>query len=377
MIVRICLILLTFGLSGNILVEKNTSKPIDTFTLCKNSIIKSPSSDTTITLKAITGLQYSLARFAVKPNQKITILFENDDDMAHNLVITKPNARLEVVNAALALGDKSEGMNHVPKSAKIIFSSKILEPNQSQTLSFVAPETEGVYPYVCTFPGHGFVMYGAMYVSTKPLPKLENDKNIPPNARKEMAMEHQHKPSPHPYELSFPMYYRTFMPDCSPAAIAVALPNAQSYCWDAGKCYLRYAWSGEFLDNTDHWKGNGNALAKVLGKIYFRDSTTYPLKVGDAQILPKVKFKGYDLVNRYPVFNYEIDDIKVKEFIKPLTSGNGLSRKFSFQGNKKTIFFVNQANKRIIYSSSLGKLKENILKIPAGTREVVLTMKVK
>ena len=43
-------------------------------------------------------------------------------------------------------------------------SSKLLQPRESQKLSFTAPTTPGVYPVVCTYPGHWSRMYAAMYV---------------------------------------------------------------------------------------------------------------------------------------------------------------------------------------------------------------------
>ncbi|NRB73994.1 MAG: hypothetical protein HRU46_06520, partial [Verrucomicrobiales bacterium] len=52
----------------------------------------------------------------------------------------------------------------VPKSDKILHHSKLLEPNTSETMRFHAPKTPGVYPYVCTFPGHWIIMKGEMVV---------------------------------------------------------------------------------------------------------------------------------------------------------------------------------------------------------------------
>ena len=103
-------------------------------------------SDTTITLRAITGLQYDLPRFAIKPNQTITLLLKNDDDMAHNLVIVKPNTRLEVVAAALKLEGKGPASNYVPESPNVLVFSKILIPNETETPTFKAPAKEGAYP---------------------------------------------------------------------------------------------------------------------------------------------------------------------------------------------------------------------------------------
>jgi azurin len=328
-------------------------------------------SDTTISLQAITGLQYDLARFAVKPNQKITIVFKNEDDMAHNLVFTFPDKRLPVVEAAIKMGDKGQSANYVQTSPDVVAASKILIPNTTEKLSFTAPSVEGVYPYVCTYPGHGYVMYGAMYVTTKPLPPITTDANIPPSRQ---GVERVVS-SPHPFPLEYPLIYRTFMPDCSPAAIAVALSPTHSYCFDAGKCYLRYAWTGGFVDNTDHWKGNGNALGKIQGTIYFKDKATYPLRVGKADKLPDVDFKGYQLANRLPTFRYSLDGVEVRETLKSLPNDNGLTRTFSFAKPTATsVFFVADPTDGVTYKSSVGTWKNSTLTLPKGTAKVVITM---
>jgi putative heme-binding domain-containing protein len=54
--------------------------------------------------------------------------------------------------------------HYVPASNKILLKSKLLQPRDSQKLSFTAPKQLGVYPYVCTYPGHWRRMFGAMYV---------------------------------------------------------------------------------------------------------------------------------------------------------------------------------------------------------------------
>ena len=63
-----------------------------------------------------------------------------------------------------------------------------------------------------------------------------------------------------------------FMPDSGPASIAVATPEGVHYCWDAGTMQLRYAWTGDFWIRN-HFAGNGDALARVLGHIVWRNDT--------------------------------------------------------------------------------------------------------
>ena len=315
-------------------------------------------SDTTITIKVLGGLQYDLPRFMIKPKTKVTIILDNHDDMAHNIVFTKPNARPKVVDDALKLADRGAKLDYVPTSPLVIAHSKIVEPGRLESISFVV-EKEGIYPYVCTYPGHGFVMYGAMYVG-KPMPNLSKDLNIPEGQRtvnevnKTGHQSHdQMLMSPHPYPLQYPMLYRIFMPDAGPAAIAVALNATEAYCFDAGKCYLRYAWSGGFVDNSEHWKGNGNKLAKIVGKVYWRDSTSFPFRVGLARDIPTVHFKGYSLKDRLPTFKYLLNEIEVTETIILNKNGQGIDRKFTFKNNLSPLFFMRNGAKEIIIPANI------------------------
>jgi putative heme-binding domain-containing protein len=51
----------------------------------------------------------------------------------------------------------------------ILLKSNLLQTRQSQQLNFTAPKEPGIYPYVCTYPGHWRRMHGALYV----VPDLE------------------------------------------------------------------------------------------------------------------------------------------------------------------------------------------------------------
>lgn len=338
--------------------------------------------DTTITLKVLSGLQFDIPRFAVRPNTKVTIILDNHDDMGHNVVFVKPNARLKVVDEALKLGDRGAKMDYVPISPLVIAHTKVLDPGQTESVTFEV-DKEGVYPYVCTYPGHGYVMYGAMYVTTKPLPPFEKDLNVPEMLRQKTEMGANHvghkmgPPSPHPYPLQYPLLYRTFMPACGPAAIAVALSESESYCFDAGKCYLRYAWTGGFVDNADQWKGNGSKLTKIVGDIYWKDQTGFPLRIGDVEAIPVVQFQGYHLTNRVPTFRYLIDKVAISETIMLSKNGKGLIRTFVFKNNTQAIFLRTQQADGIHYQSSVGKFNDGILKIPAGTTKIVVVMEKK
>ena len=120
--------------------------------------------DVTINVTTLAGLKFEPARFVVAPGDNVTLVLQNPDDMMHNLVITRPGARAAVVEAALALGENGPARNFVPASDQVLWATPVLNPGGNARLTFTAPPDEGVFPYVCTFPGHGLVMFGAMYV---------------------------------------------------------------------------------------------------------------------------------------------------------------------------------------------------------------------
>jgi putative heme-binding domain-containing protein len=109
---------------------------------------------------------FNKERIAAQSGKPVEIVFENSDIMPHNFVVTSPGALEEVG----LLGESSSTQpgalerNYVPPSDKILLASRLLAPRESQKLAFVAPSEPGVYPFVCTYPGHWRRMFGAFYV---------------------------------------------------------------------------------------------------------------------------------------------------------------------------------------------------------------------
>lgn len=120
--------------------------------------------DKTITMGTEPGLQFSIKQFDVKPGAKIKLVFDNNDDMQHNLLIVQGGASDEIGMAALKLGLNGSKMQYVPKSDKVLFHTNLLQPRSSETIYFEAPAKPGKYEYVCTYPGHFQIMRGVMNV---------------------------------------------------------------------------------------------------------------------------------------------------------------------------------------------------------------------
>lgn len=121
----------------------------------------------TVKIKAVREmLQFDQKTFTVKAGKTVEIVFENPDAMQHNLVIGKPKSLEKIGKAADKMITDPDGAikNYVPDSPEVLFSSALVNPDQTIRLRFTAPAKAGLYPYVCTFPGHWRIMNGVMKV---------------------------------------------------------------------------------------------------------------------------------------------------------------------------------------------------------------------
>ena len=160
---------------------------------------------------------------------------------------------------------------------------------------------------------------------------------------------------------------RTLMPGASPAAIAVALPGPQYYCWDAGESRLRYAWTkGGFVTNSKvHWSLNGKAVPIVDAQPYYRsrNSLMEESEIGqkneqnqkepiydthEADDFPfdfdglerqKPRYKGYSLIDGHPEFIYEYGDQTIHERITTRADKKGIDRHFRISGTSRALTF--------------------------------------
>ncbi len=109
---------------------------------------------------------FDKTEFTVKPDQPVSLLFSNPDATPHNLAICTPGSLEAIGLAGNEMAKDPEGMkkDFIPPTDKILWHTKLLNPNTAETLRFKAPKEPGDYPYVCTFPGHWVIMHGVMHV---------------------------------------------------------------------------------------------------------------------------------------------------------------------------------------------------------------------
>lgn len=111
-------------------------------------------------------MNYDKETIAVQAGKPVLFVLQNADVMPHNFVVAKPGTMQALGEIAEKLSQDASFAKRafVPESADVLVASTLLQPQAAQKLPFNAPTEPGVYPYVCTYPGHWRRMYGAMYV---------------------------------------------------------------------------------------------------------------------------------------------------------------------------------------------------------------------
>ena len=164
-----------------------------------------------------------------------------------------------------------------------------------------------------------------------------------------------------PGQLVRPQIQRIFLPDAGPAAIAVALDEKVSLCWDAGGARLRYAWVGGFIDGFPYWWGNGSELAAVVGKVRYREvGSPLPL-VGEA------KFLGYSVKNGLPIFRYRVGETEVTEGFTGVKGEDGFTREFTIRPAPEGVVVLDfPSDQAVVITSDRGEMVGNCLKLAPG-----------
>ncbi|MEI6871630.1 MAG: plastocyanin/azurin family copper-binding protein [Verrucomicrobiota bacterium] len=271
-----------------------------------------------VSLRMVEGLRFDPARFEASPGELIAMKLANMDSshQPHNFVIVQPGQVQEVVKLSMEMAASGAAPGAVPKHPAVVASSAdVVNPEGNTVVQFKVPDEPGVYGYVCTVPGHGMVMYGALYVGV-PMPPLAKDTNIPQITLEKGLVGAGRRP----------FVQRFFMQNASPAAIGVALPGDQNYCFDSVECRVRYVWSGIFMDGSMYWRGSGKESGE-LGDVPWWTSGAFPLKFGAEEIKSKdFKFLGYTLKEQGPEFHFQVGKQEVFESVVP--SGKGVELKF-------------------------------------------------
>ncbi len=306
-------------------------------------------------------LKYDVESFRVRPGTTVRLTLKNTDEMQHNLLILVPgeNKALEVAQKAWALGEDAVKKAFVPEGPDVLFHTRVVDPQQSDTITFVTPEKEGNYPFVCTLPGHAFSMKGIMQV----------DKGAATITTKSARPADIGNAKFHVHVMDEPVIVRTFVDGGPARSIAVGLPGGINYLFDAEACYVRFGWAGMFLDNGPNVGVNegdrGGGWSKILGEKFELGDSGFPISVGQRDARQVVKFAGYRVRGKdAPQFYFTIDGKRVTQTIRPAANGLGLHYEFEFETSPGKVFFYASPH-FLQLTSSAGKWESGRLEVPA------------
>lgn len=309
-------------------------------------------------------LKYDTEWFAVKPNSKVKLTLINADVMQHNLLICQKGEGIVklVSDAALALGADAIEKQFVPDIPEVLFHTTMVDPGESNSIYFTAPEAEGDHPFVCTFPGHALIMNGIMTVSN-------TETSRKPKAKEDMLAEQHHENTPNPDNITVtdePKVVRVILPDTSPDSLAVGLIGGFNYCFDTSTCAVRYGWRESFLNISPELDGRGGRTCHILGQRFNVGYLDFPLRFGSND-KPVVKFLGYR-IKEIPEIVYSVDGTVVTQTVgsAPGTTPESceLIYTFSIPRAKDSVRFLSNPNESQITSPS-GKSENGVLTIPA------------
>jgi azurin len=111
-----------------------------------------------VTINANDQMKFDVTKIEAKPGQKVTVTLKNAGtmpkvSMGHNFVLLTPDVDLAKFMEA---GVPHMGRDYIAPEmeSKVIAHTKLLGPNETDTISFAAPRKAGDYTFICSFPGH-------------------------------------------------------------------------------------------------------------------------------------------------------------------------------------------------------------------------------
>ena len=119
-----------------------------------------------VTINANDQLQYDVKEIKVKAGEEIKLTLNHvgkmpKNVMGHNVVVLKLGTD---VNSFVQDAQKAKDNDYIPQASKaIVAHTKLLSGGESDTISFTIDQA-GSYDYICSFPGHSFVMKGKIIV---------------------------------------------------------------------------------------------------------------------------------------------------------------------------------------------------------------------
>ena len=106
-------------------------------------------------------LEFEQKEIRAKAGQKIRVVFTNTSSvMPHNVVILDAASAIDRVGVAAMTAE-----NYIPEDEAILAYTSVAGPGETVEVAFTAPAEPGEYPFICTVPGHYYMMRGILKVT--------------------------------------------------------------------------------------------------------------------------------------------------------------------------------------------------------------------
>lgn len=117
-----------------------------------------PADGRAVEITANDTMKFNVTELHAKPGEALAVTLTNQGtvpkfSMGHNWVLLAEGTDLNAFAADAATAATTE---YIPASFKdrVLASTKLLGPKESDTARFYAPKKPGRYPFLCAFPGH-------------------------------------------------------------------------------------------------------------------------------------------------------------------------------------------------------------------------------
>jgi azurin len=110
------------------------------------------------------GLAYDVVEIRARAGSQITIEYVNNSGgMPHNIVFVNGESDIQPVGIAALQAAENE---YIPQNElhRIFAYTAMAGPGETVSVTILVPEEPGIYPYICTYPGHFTVMQGRLIV---------------------------------------------------------------------------------------------------------------------------------------------------------------------------------------------------------------------
>ena len=111
-----------------------------------------------VNIQAGDNMKFDVTEIQASRGQPMKIVLKNagtmpKESMGHNFVLLAKGT--DVSEFLTAAATQARNAYIPPQFAqKVLASSKLLGPGESDTITFTAPKTPGKYDFLCSFPGH-------------------------------------------------------------------------------------------------------------------------------------------------------------------------------------------------------------------------------